>query len=130
MAMCVMVATCPPLGTTSVIEIVSCHVDSCLYQGQVSLDFVQPANVLRRYPKDVTGTWNSCRAPITAILEGGRGGSIVFIGSTAAIQPLPTMGHYAAAAFGLVGLLKAWHSNSPMTASESTPSTPAGPVPT
>lgn len=54
----------------------------------------------------LTGTWNTCRAAIPAILDGGRGGSIVFIGSTAAVKPLPTIGHYAAAKFGLVGLLK------------------------
>ncbi len=54
----------------------------------------------------LTGTWNTCRAAIPAILEGGRGGSIVFVGSTAAIKPLPTIGHYSAAKYGLVGLLK------------------------
>ncbi len=54
----------------------------------------------------LTGAWNTCRAGIPAILQGGRGGSIVFLGSTAAIKPLPTIGHYAAAKFGLVGLMK------------------------
>lgn len=54
----------------------------------------------------LTGTWNTCRAAIPAILDGGRGGSIVFVGSTAAVKPLPTIGHYAAAKYGLVGLLK------------------------
>ncbi len=54
----------------------------------------------------LTGTWNTCRATIPAILDGGRGGSIVFVGSTAAVKPLPTIGHYAAAKSGLVGLLK------------------------
>ncbi|WP_127128787.1 SDR family oxidoreductase [Georgenia sp. SYP-B2076] len=54
----------------------------------------------------LTGTWNTCRAAIPAILGGGRGGSIVLIGSTAAVKPVPTIGHYAAAKSGLVGLLK------------------------
>lgn len=54
----------------------------------------------------LTGTWNTCRAGIPAILEGGRGGSIVVVGSTAAVKPLPTIGHYAAAKYGLVGLMK------------------------
>jgi NAD(P)-dependent dehydrogenase (short-subunit alcohol dehydrogenase family) len=31
---------------------------------------------------------------------------MVFVGSTAAVKPLPTIGHYAAAKNGLVGLLK------------------------
>ncbi|MBC7291540.1 MAG: mycofactocin-coupled SDR family oxidoreductase [Actinotalea sp.] len=54
----------------------------------------------------LTGTWNTVRAAVPAILAGGRGGSIVFVGSTAAVKPLPTIGHYAAAKNGLVGLLK------------------------
>ena len=54
----------------------------------------------------LTGTWNTCRAAIPALLHGGRGGSIVFMGSTAAVKPLPTIGHYAAAKYGLVGLAK------------------------
>lgn len=54
----------------------------------------------------LTGTWNTVRAAIPAILDGGRGGSIVFIGSTAAVKPMPTIGHYAAAKSGLIGLLK------------------------
>lgn len=54
----------------------------------------------------LTGTWNTCRAAIPAILDGARGGSIVVVGSTAAVKPLPTIGHYAAAKSGLVGLVK------------------------
>ncbi|WP_411722237.1 mycofactocin-coupled SDR family oxidoreductase [Mycetocola sp.] len=54
----------------------------------------------------LTGTWNTCRAAIPAMLEQGNGGSIVFIGSTAAVKPLPTIGHYAAAKSGIVGLMK------------------------
>ena len=55
----------------------------------------------------LTGTWRTVKAAVPAILEGGRGGSIVFVGSTAAVKPLPTIGHYAAAKNGLIGLLKA-----------------------
>jgi len=54
----------------------------------------------------LTGTWNTCRAAIPAILDGGRGGAIVIVSSTAALKPLPTIGHYAAAKAGLVGLMK------------------------
>jgi SDR family mycofactocin-dependent oxidoreductase len=54
----------------------------------------------------LTGTWNTCRAAIPAILEGGRGGSVVIVSSTAALKPLPTIGHYSAAKAGLVGLAK------------------------
>jgi SDR family mycofactocin-dependent oxidoreductase len=54
----------------------------------------------------LTGTWNTCRAAIPAILEGNRGGSIVIVSSSAALKPLPTIGHYSAAKAGLVGLMK------------------------
>jgi SDR family mycofactocin-dependent oxidoreductase len=54
----------------------------------------------------LTGTWNTCRAAIPAMLRTGRGGSIVMVGSTAAVKPLPTIGHYAAAKSGVIGLMK------------------------
>jgi SDR family mycofactocin-dependent oxidoreductase len=54
----------------------------------------------------LTGTWSTCRAAIPAILEGGHGGAIVIVSSTAALKPLPTIGHYSAAKAGLVGLMK------------------------
>ena len=77
MAMRVILATSRSLGATSLIEVESCHVDSCLYHGQVSLDFARaltaggarvrvpttlnvgsvdllhPANILRRNPEEV-----------------------------------------------------------------------------
>jgi SDR family mycofactocin-dependent oxidoreductase len=54
----------------------------------------------------LTGTWNTCRAAIPAMLAGGHGGAIVIVSSTAALKPLPTIGHYSAAKAGLVGLMK------------------------
>lgn len=54
----------------------------------------------------LTGTWNTCRAAIPAMLEAGTGGAIVIVSSTAAIKPIPTIGHYAAAKMGLTGLAK------------------------
>jgi len=54
----------------------------------------------------LTGAWNTCRAAIPELLAGGRGGSIVIVSSTAALSPLPTIGHYSAAKAGLVGLMK------------------------
>jgi SDR family mycofactocin-dependent oxidoreductase len=54
----------------------------------------------------LTGTWNTCRAAIPAILETGKGGSIVLVSSTAAFRPVATTGHYSAAKIALVGLMK------------------------
>jgi SDR family mycofactocin-dependent oxidoreductase len=53
----------------------------------------------------LTGTWNTCRAAIPAILEGQAGGSIVIVSSSAALKPIATIGHYSAAKAGLVGLM-------------------------
>ncbi|MEX1080138.1 MAG: mycofactocin-coupled SDR family oxidoreductase [Homoserinimonas sp.] len=54
----------------------------------------------------LTGTWNTCRAAIPAMLKAGQGGAILIVSSTAAIKPIPTIGHYAAAKMGLTGLAK------------------------
>ncbi|MEE8601332.1 SDR family oxidoreductase [Euzebya tangerina] len=54
----------------------------------------------------LTGTWNTCRTAIPALMEREGGGSIVIVSSTAAIKPLPTIGHYAAAKAGLVALMR------------------------
>jgi NAD(P)-dependent dehydrogenase (short-subunit alcohol dehydrogenase family) len=54
----------------------------------------------------LTGTWNTCRAAIPAILEGQAGGSIVIVSSSAALKPIATIGHYSAAKAGLVGLMR------------------------
>jgi SDR family mycofactocin-dependent oxidoreductase len=54
----------------------------------------------------LTGTWNTCRAAIPAIIAGDAGGSIVIVSSTAALKPIATIGHYSAAKAGLVGLMK------------------------
>lgn len=54
----------------------------------------------------LTGAWNTCRAGIPALLAAERGGAIVLVSSTAALKPLPTVGHYSAAKLGLVGLMK------------------------
>jgi SDR family mycofactocin-dependent oxidoreductase len=54
----------------------------------------------------LTGSWNTCRAAIPAMLERERGGAIVIVSSTAALKPLATIGHYSAAKAGLVGLMK------------------------
>jgi len=54
----------------------------------------------------LTGTWNTVRAAVPAMLAGERGGAIVIMGSTAGVRPLATIGHYAAAKTGLVGMAK------------------------
>lgn len=54
----------------------------------------------------LTGTWNTVRAAIPTILEADVGGSVVLVSSSAAVKPLPTIGHYAAAKAGVIALMK------------------------
>ncbi|HEU5269788.1 MAG TPA: mycofactocin-coupled SDR family oxidoreductase [Jatrophihabitans sp.] len=54
---------------------------------------------------NLTGAWNSVQAAIPYIVAGGRGGSIVFIGSTAGLSGL-AVGAYTAAKHGIVGLMR------------------------
>lgn len=56
---------------------------------------------------NLTGAWNTARAVIPEIMDGGRGGSILFMSSTAGLKPVATIGHYAAAKAGQIGLMKA-----------------------
>lgn len=55
---------------------------------------------------NLTGAWNTVRACVPAILQHGAGGSIVLVSSSAAVKPLPTIGHYAAAKAGVIAMMK------------------------
>jgi SDR family mycofactocin-dependent oxidoreductase len=60
---------------------------------------------------NLTGVWNTVRATAPAMIEGGRGGSIVLISSTAGLKGLGARGHignegYGASKHGVVGLMR------------------------
>lgn len=52
------------------------------------------------------GVWRLVRASLPHLIEGGRGGSIVLISSSAAHIGLPSLNHYSAAKGGVVGLMQ------------------------
>lgn len=54
---------------------------------------------------NLTGAWNTVQAAIPYIVAGGRGGSIVLIGSTAGLTGLGA-GGYTAAKHGVVGIMR------------------------
>ncbi|WP_326796413.1 mycofactocin-coupled SDR family oxidoreductase [Streptomyces sp. NBC_01808] len=54
---------------------------------------------------NLTGAWNTAQAAIPYMVAGGRGGSIVFIGSTAGLRGLGA-GGYTAAKHGVVGIMR------------------------
>ncbi len=53
---------------------------------------------------NLTGTWRTLRAAIPAMIEAGKGGSIIVVSSAAGLKATPGNGHYAASKYGLVGL--------------------------
>ncbi len=57
---------------------------------------------------NVTGTWNTVMAGAQKIIDGGRGGSIILIGSAAGVKLQPFMIHYTASKHAVVGMARAF----------------------
>ena len=57
---------------------------------------------------NVTGTWNTVMAGAQRIIDGGRGGSIVLIGSAAGVKLQPFMIHYTASKHAVTGMARAF----------------------
>lgn len=57
---------------------------------------------------NVTGTWNAVMAGARHIIDGGRGGSIVLIGSAAGLKMQPFMVHYTTSKHAVVGMARAF----------------------
>jgi SDR family mycofactocin-dependent oxidoreductase len=55
---------------------------------------------------NLTGVWHTAKAVIPAMVEAGRGGSLIFISSVAGLKGVPNIAHYATAKHGLVGLMR------------------------
>lgn len=55
---------------------------------------------------NLTGVFHTLKATVPALIEGGRGGSIIVTSSVAGLKGLPFLGHYSAAKHGIVGLCK------------------------
>lgn len=59
---------------------------------------------------NLSGVWNTAHAAMPHLVAGGRGGAVVFTGSTAGVRPVANTGigsiAYTAAKWGLVGLCK------------------------
>lgn len=57
---------------------------------------------------NVVGTWNTVMAGAPHIISGGRGGSIVLIGSVAGLKMQPYMVHYTASKHAVTGMARAF----------------------
>jgi SDR family mycofactocin-dependent oxidoreductase len=55
---------------------------------------------------NLTGSWNTVRSCVPAMIEGGRGGSIVFVNSVNGLKAGPNISHYASSKHGVVGLMR------------------------
>ncbi|OZD00403.1 SDR family mycofactocin-dependent oxidoreductase [Rhodococcus sp. 06-221-2] len=55
---------------------------------------------------NLTGVFKTMRAAVPAMIEGGRGGSIIITSSVAGLKSLPAQAPYSAAKSGVVGLAK------------------------
>lgn len=56
---------------------------------------------------NLTGVWHTCKAVVPAMIEAGRGGSLILVSSTAGLKGIPNLAHYSAAKHGVVGLARA-----------------------
>ena len=57
---------------------------------------------------NVTGTWNTVMASARHIIDGGRGGSIILIGSAAGVKMEPFMVHYVVSKHAVTGMARAF----------------------
>jgi SDR family mycofactocin-dependent oxidoreductase len=57
---------------------------------------------------NVTGTWNTVMAGAPHIVNGGRGGSIILIGSAAGLKMQPVMVHYTTSKHAVTGMARAF----------------------
>ncbi|GAA4550811.1 mycofactocin-coupled SDR family oxidoreductase [Pseudonocardia xishanensis] len=55
---------------------------------------------------NLTGAFNTAAVTVPHILEGGRGGAVVFTSSGAGLAPVPNLAHYTASKHGIIGLMK------------------------
>jgi (+)-trans-carveol dehydrogenase len=55
---------------------------------------------------NLTGAWHTAKATVPHIAAGGRGGSIIFVSSMAALRPQLGVAHYSASKAGVVALMK------------------------
>jgi NAD(P)-dependent dehydrogenase (short-subunit alcohol dehydrogenase family) len=67
---------------------------------------VSDADWQRMIDVDLTGVFNCMRAEITAMLDAGRGGSIVNTASGVGVIGIPGQGPYVAAKHGVIGLTR------------------------
>jgi SDR family mycofactocin-dependent oxidoreductase len=86
------------------LDIVAANAGIASYGG--ALD-IEPDTFREVVDINMTGVWQTVRAAVPLIIEGGRGGSVILTSSAAGAIGLPGLVHYVAAKHGVVGMTKA-----------------------
>ena len=55
---------------------------------------------------NLTGVWRTCKAAVPAIIDGGRGGSVILTSSVGGLRGYENIANYVAAKHGVVGLMR------------------------
>ena len=55
---------------------------------------------------NLTGVWHTAKAAIPQLIEGDRGGAMVFTSSIGGFKGIQQVGHYVSAKHGIVGLMR------------------------
>jgi SDR family mycofactocin-dependent oxidoreductase len=55
---------------------------------------------------NLSGAWHTAKATAPAMIEAGRGGSVIFVSSVGGLKGMANIAHYSAAKHGLVGLMR------------------------
>lgn len=55
---------------------------------------------------NLTGVWHTAKVAVPSMIDGGRGGSIVFTSSIGGFKGIQHVGHYVSAKHGIVGLMR------------------------
>jgi NAD(P)-dependent dehydrogenase (short-subunit alcohol dehydrogenase family) len=71
-------------------------------------DQITPQAFRETIDTNVVGTWNTVMAGAQHIIDGGRGGSVILIGSAAGIRMQAFMVHYTASKHAVVGMARAF----------------------
>ena len=75
---------------------------------------------------NLTGAWHTAKATVPHIAAGGRGGSIIFVSSMAALRPPLGLAHYSASKAGVVALMKTLAAELGRRSRHFSPPTPTG----
>ncbi|MGE0217545.1 mycofactocin-coupled SDR family oxidoreductase [Mycolicibacterium sp.] len=67
---------------------------------------IEPAMWQQMIDINLTGVWNTLKASVPSIREGGNGGSVIITSSVSGLKAVPQLGHYTSAKHGVVGLAK------------------------